>query len=91
MMVYERLDNIIFLDPAFKFPIKWLAGMQRPLSDRNEFKEVRIRLKMTQKRLGKLFGVSGHTVSRWERGITTIDGSAQIMLRIIELENEDKI
>jgi transcriptional regulator with XRE-family HTH domain len=37
-----------------------------------ELREIRLRLGLTQKAMGKLVGVSRLTINRWERGIQKI-------------------
>jgi DNA-binding transcriptional regulator YiaG len=49
-----------------------------------DFRKRRLVLELSQVNLGKLMGVSGHTVLRWELGQVPIPKLAELALELIE-------
>jgi len=47
----------------------------------DEYKELRLRLGLTQEQLGYKLGVTGNTVARRERGEQAIDSEAEAVMR----------
>ena len=48
-----------------------------------EFRFLRHELDLTQRRLGGLLGKSGQSVARWEKGQSTVEGTADRLLRLL--------
>ena len=56
-----------------------------------QIKAIRAALKLTQVDLGRLLGVSGNTVARWERGLMTPPGNLlDLALRTVEAEERGR-
>jgi DNA-binding transcriptional regulator YiaG len=51
--------------------------------DADEIRQLRKRLKLTGDKLGKLLGVTGNTVRRWECGARRAKGATVALLRVL--------
>lgn len=64
-----------------------MYAYQQKMSGEN-IKNIRVRLKMTQKEFAELVNVTSKTVERWESGKTVISGPITVLLKYI---NEDQM
>ena len=53
-------------------------------------KHLREELDVSQARLGELLGVNTNTISRWERGDLTPPKTAELAIRFLIVDKEDK-
>jgi len=49
-----------------------------------EFKAIRLRLKVSQPGMAKMLDVTSGTVSRWKRGVCDIPGPVGVLMRIFD-------
>lgn len=66
-----------------------IVDNNRPLNN-EEFKFLRIQLNVSQKLLGKRFGVSEQTIARYEKGQSDIPRTTDAALRSLYMESLDK-
>jgi putative transcriptional regulator len=62
----------------------FLAESKKALNGK-EIRFLRHEMDLTQAHLGELLSVSDQTVARWEKGETTVDGPAELLLRAFYL------
>jgi transcriptional regulator with XRE-family HTH domain len=58
------------------------------MSERVNVRAIRARLKLTQEEFAGRFGISIHTLRRWEQGSREPEGPARTYLRVIDQEPE---
>jgi transcriptional regulator with XRE-family HTH domain len=63
---------------GYVYQLNRLFGRHGTMTD--DLQNRRIRLGLTQKQLGERLGVSGHTVLRWETGLSTMSRTAILLL-----------
>lgn len=69
---------------------RWLVNIPKPLSGK-EFRFLRHELDLSQKKLGRLMGMSEQSIARWEKKTNRpIDPIADRLIRIIYIEFVDK-
>ncbi|RAP42004.1 hypothetical protein BYZ73_06505 [Rhodovulum viride] len=73
------IDNIDNLHEAIALRI---ISMKKTLSSR-DFRFLRVEMNMTQSELGKLLGIDGQTVARYEKGESRISGPVDRLLRFL--------
>ena len=83
---YTSIDDI---DGLHKAIAESIIANRKSLS-KNEFKFLRIELNLSQKALGKRFGVSEQTIARYEKGQSVIPRTTDAALRSLYAESRYK-
>lgn len=65
---------------------EYLAAHKKILSGK-ELRYLRKHMELTQAELGKLIGLSGQQVARWEKDQCDISGAAESLLRVLFMEH----
>ena len=68
-----------------------MASATEPESPGDEFKRLRVQLKLTQHATARIFGVDTSTPSRWERGQHETPTAAILTLRLAAAKSPKKV
>ena len=83
---FTSIDDANGLHKAIAMAI---VDSKRPLTH-EEFKFLRVELNLSQKALGKSFGVDEQTIARYEKEQTKIPRTTDAALRALYVESQDK-
>ena len=72
--------------PVLGSPVHLLEAQKKGEVQASDVRAARLRLGMTQPAFAECFGVALPTLRKWEQGRRRPDGSARVLLRVIQTE-----